>query len=88
MWLHLDIIERVNSDLKKVFSNVGYAIASVPTYPSGSMGFFLASNDDSINWNKPVRKCDGEGMRYYDAEVHEAAFCLPRFVKKVLEIVE
>ncbi|KAI8842561.1 S-adenosyl-L-methionine-dependent methyltransferase [Chytridium lagenaria] len=64
-----------------------YAWASVPTYPCGNMGFILCCNQEGRVISKPCRKFSKEeefDLRYYNAQVHEAAFVLPQFTKKGL----
>jgi len=43
MWLDLKLIKTVMDYNKKIFPVVGYAISSTPTYPSGTLGYLLAS---------------------------------------------
>ena len=45
MWLHLDLISGVMENNRKIFPVVKYAYTTIPTYPSGQIGFVLASND-------------------------------------------
>ena len=45
MWLHLDIIAGVMKKLKDHFSNVDWSYTTIPSYPSGQIGFILASLD-------------------------------------------
>ena len=47
MWLHLDLIGKVMTDCGKLFPTIEYAFTTIPTYPSGQIGFFLMSNDES-----------------------------------------
>ncbi|CAG8524607.1 7445_t:CDS:2 [Funneliformis caledonium] len=88
-WLHLELISAVQTYCHKLFPVVEYAFTTIPTYPSGQIGFMLCSNDPSINLKKPLRKWSEEEeedlCRYYNAQVHEAAFVLPQFTKNVLK---
>lgn len=45
MWLHLDLIARVMRDAKGLYPTVDYAYTCIPTYPSGQIGFVLASRN-------------------------------------------
>ncbi|KAJ3413159.1 hypothetical protein HDV05_008362 [Chytridiales sp. JEL 0842] len=87
-WLHLDLIKTVLTNSRKIYPVVEYAWNSVPTYPSGQIGYILCCNEAGRDLKKPVRKftrAQEESMlRYYNAEVHEAAFVLPQFTKKAL----
>lgn len=47
LWLHLDLISNVMGHLKNIFSSVRYAYTTIPTYPSGQIGFFVAGRDES-----------------------------------------
>lgn len=89
MWLHLDLIKQVMDGAKKVFSVVQYAYASVPTYPSGQIGFILCSNDSTKDLSRPVYKFSEEDearlLKYYNPQVHQASFVLPSFARRVLE---
>lgn len=89
MWLHLNFIKNVLDSARKVFPVVQYAWASVPTYPSGQIGFLICSNDPNMNPSIPKftfsKEFESSKLRYYDSEVHKASFVLPRFAKKVLQ---
>lgn len=76
---------------RESFSKVAYAYSSVPTYPSGQIGYLLATNDDSVVFEEPKTKfsetqCEALKLKYYDTQVHAAAFQLPRFIKKALKL--
>ncbi|KXS20845.1 spermine/spermidine synthase [Gonapodya prolifera JEL478] len=86
-WLHLPLIRQVLDASRLLYPTVEYAWASVPTYPSGQIGFLISSKNKR-ELRKPLRKFDEEtqkALRYYTAEVHEAAFVLPAFAKRVVE---
>ncbi|XP_012276735.1 spermidine synthase [Orussus abietinus] len=85
-------IEHVSSTFrlcKSVFPTSAYAVTSVPTYPTGQIGFVLGTSNANGNFKEPVRiftdqELENMGMRYYSANVHRAAFGLPRFLEKAL----
>ncbi|KAJ3072368.1 hypothetical protein HK102_006249 [Quaeritorhiza haematococci] len=86
-WLHLNLIKQVLTNSRKMYPVVDYAWASVPTYPSGQIGFILCCNEEGRILRKPARKFSKEvesKLKYYNSEVHEAAFVLPQFAKSVL----
>ncbi|KAI9026175.1 Spermine/spermidine synthase-domain-containing protein [Hyaloraphidium curvatum] len=89
IWLHMDLISAVLSSSRKLYPVVDYAIASVPTYPCGLMGFFICSKAAGRNVRKPSRKFDkakeDAELKYYNSDVHEAAFRLPTFARSALE---
>jgi spermidine synthase len=73
---------------RRVFSTVQYAYASVPTYPSGQIGFIVCSKEPNKDLSIPVRSFSEDEeerlLKYYNAEVHKAAFVLPSFAKRAL----
>lgn len=88
-WLHLDLICKVVSACASIFPTVDYAYTSVPTYPSGQIGFILCSLDSSKNaLTLPKRAPTADFqklLRYYTPAVHTAAFTLPHFVQAKLD---
>ncbi|KAF1815123.1 spermidine synthase-like protein [Eremomyces bilateralis CBS 781.70] len=88
-WLHLELIRRLKADCKQVFPVVEYAYTTIPTYPSGQIGFMVCCKDASRDVKKPVRSWtteeEEEICRYYSREIHEASFVLPTFARKVLK---
>ena len=47
IWLHLDLIAKVMKDAGELFNIVDYAKTSIPTYPSGTIGFIMCSVADA-----------------------------------------
>ncbi|KAK9768587.1 putrescine aminopropyltransferase [Basidiobolus ranarum] len=89
IWLHLPLIKNVLKFSKEIYPTVEYAYTTIPTYPSGQIGFILCSNEEGKNMKKPTRRWTPEEetklCRYYNAAIHEAAFVLPQFAKQALE---
>ncbi|XP_074501264.1 spermidine synthase isoform X2 [Sebastes fasciatus] len=88
-WLHLELIKEMQTFCKTLFPVVDYAYCTIPTYPSGQIGFMLCSRNPETNFKEPARalsKEDSESMtlKYYNTEIHRASFVLPEFAKKVL----
>ncbi|KAI9208866.1 Spermidine/spermine synthase [Polychytrium aggregatum] len=87
-WLHLDLIKEVLDNSRKIYPTVEYAWCSIPTYPSGQIGFVLCCNEAGRDLKAPVRKFSPEfestHLRYYNSDVHRAAFVLPNFAKIAL----
>ncbi|XP_061360118.1 spermine synthase-like isoform X2 [Gastrolobium bilobum] len=91
MWLHTHLIQDMISICQETFSgSVRYAWASVPTYPSGVIGFILCSTEgppvDFVNPINPIEKVEGAAkhrreLRFYNSQMHKAAFALPAFLK-------
>ncbi|KAF3931994.1 hypothetical protein ABW20_dc0102976 [Dactylellina cionopaga] len=87
-WLHLPLIKGLKKICKEIFPVVEYAYTTIPTYPSGQIGFMVCCKDASRDVSKPLRKWTEEEeeklCRYYNAKVHEASFILPTFARKEL----
>lgn len=88
-WLGLGHVKRTVMHCRRHFDVVGYAVASVPTYPCGQIGFVVGSLDADAKLDEPVRRfTDAElkrmNLRYYNGEMHKASFVLPSFVKEKL----
>lgn len=88
IWLHMDIISKLKKECGEVFPVAEYAYTSIPTYPSGTIGFMVCSKDPSAELKQPLRKFDEEftsqHLRYYNSKVHEASFVLPQWADKKL----
>ncbi|CAH8386904.1 unnamed protein product [Eruca vesicaria subsp. sativa] len=61
-------------------------------YCSGVIGFMLCSTEGpEVDFKNPVNPIDDSSsksngpLKFYNAEIHSAAFCLPSFAKKVIE---
>ncbi|KAK6262464.1 hypothetical protein QUC31_008280 [Theobroma cacao] len=97
MWLHTHLIEDMISICRETFKgSVHYAWASVPTYPSGVIGFLICSTEgppvDFVNPINPIEKLDGayhhkRELRFYNSEMHRAAFALPSFLKREVRLL-
>ncbi|KMT07280.1 hypothetical protein BVRB_6g149100 [Beta vulgaris subsp. vulgaris] len=95
IWLHMHIIEDIVSNCREIFKgSVNYAWTTVPTYPSGVIGFMLCSTEGpQVDFKHPVNPIDkienteneARPLKFYNSELHSAAFCLPSFAKKVIE---
>ena len=88
-WLHLPLITQLKKDCKEIFPVAEYAYTTIPTYPSGQIGFMVCSKDANSNVKVPLRSWtaeeEAEKCRYYNAEIHKASFILPTFAKKALQ---
>ncbi|RPA87156.1 spermidine synthase [Ascobolus immersus RN42] len=87
-WLHLDMIENLVKSCREVFPVVEYAYTTIPTYPSGQIGFLVCTKDSTRNVKVPLRKWTREEeeklCRYYNADIHAASFVLPNFARNKL----
>ncbi|CAK7295684.1 Spermidine synthase [Vulpes lagopus] len=75
-----------------LFPVVAYAYCTIPTYPSGQIGFMLCSKNPSTDFQKPVqqltqKQVEQMQLKYYNSDVHQAAFVLPEFARKALNDV-
>lgn len=88
-WLHLSLITDLKKSCKEVFPVAEYAYTTIPTYPSGQIGFMVCCKDATRNVKEPVRSWSREEeeklCRYYNADIHRASFVLPNFARKALE---
>ncbi|XP_074558457.1 spermidine synthase 1-like [Curcuma longa] len=95
IWLHMHIIEDIVSNCRQIFKgSVNYAWTSVPTYPSGVIGFMICSTEGpTVDFRHPVYHIDEEDhanksagpLKFYNSEIHSAAFCLPSFAKRMFD---
>ncbi|XP_078407520.1 spermidine synthase-like [Cetorhinus maximus] len=88
-WLHLELIKEMRRFCKSLFPVVEYAYSTIPTYPSGQIGFMLCSKNPETSFREPVRQLSAEEvdrmqLKYYNADMHRAAFVLPEFARKAL----
>jgi len=88
-WLHLPLISKVIAACATIFPTVDYAYTSVPTYPSGQIGFILCSLNPARNTLAAPKRAPTDHfqaqLRYYNPAIHAAAFTLPQFVAVELE---
>lgn len=84
-WLYLDLIASVLRTCGDIFSCARYAYATVPSYPSGQIGFIVCSKDPHTDGSAPVRQPPLDmDLHYYSPEMHLASFVLPVFAAKAL----
>ncbi|RLN61069.1 hypothetical protein BBJ28_00007015 [Nothophytophthora sp. Chile5] len=91
LWLHLDLIVDVMSRCQSIFPTINYSYTTIPTYPSGQIGFIMCSLDESEGaLATPKRTPDAkmeQTLRYYNAKIHEASFVLPNFAERKIATV-
>ncbi|KAI9754943.1 MAG: putrescine aminopropyltransferase [Chaenotheca gracillima] len=88
-WLHLQLIAGLRASCKEVFPVAEYAYTTIPTYPSGQIGFMVCCKDPTRDVTRPLRSWPNEKdeeklCRYYNAKIHEASFILPSFARAAL----
>lgn len=88
-WLHLPLITKLKKDCGEVFPVAEYGFTTIPTYPSGQIGFMVCTKDATRDVKKPLRSWTPEEevklCRYYNSEVHKSAFVLPTFAAQALK---
>ncbi|GAA0168314.1 transferase [Lithospermum erythrorhizon] len=93
MWLHTHLIQDMLSVCCETFKgSVHYAWASVPTYPSGVIGFLLCSTEGGppVDFQNPINPIEQleravqhrRELRFYNSEMHRAAFALPSYLRR------
>ncbi len=82
-----DTIKKVYKNLKTIFPIVELYTASIPTYPSGLWSFAFCSKQ-----HHPLKDLNRRyfadlklDLKYYNTDLHEAAFKLPNFVRKLVK---
>lgn len=86
MWLHLNLITPLMASCREIYSTVEYAFTSIPTYPSGQIGFLMCAKQ-GCNLKEPCRSPSDEmqkSLQYYNSEIHTSSFVLPEFAKRAL----
>ncbi|KAG5046268.1 hypothetical protein AAZX31_06G175800 [Glycine max] len=91
IWFHSLDIEELLTKCRQTFKGSSdYAWTTVPAYPSGVIGFLLCSTEGPfVDFRNPINPIDPENygiskqpLKFYNSEVHSAAFCLPSFAKR------
>lgn len=96
-WLHLNLIQPLMTNIASFYHTVEYAYTTIPTYPSGQIGFVIATKQQEPTTTTttgsrglcrvPVRKPTDEmasQLQYYTTELHQAAFVLPAFAQRAI----
>ena len=89
LWLHMPTILKLAEMCKDIFGrgSVHYGFTTIPTYPSGQIGFMIcakAQGDEAVDMRAQRRRIGGGSCKYYNADVHQAAFILPQFAVDAL----
>jgi len=69
--------------------NIHTYLAFIQTYPTGMWSFTYGTKDGthpvrSLDMNKASEFAAAHDLQYYNSDVHQAAFCLPTFIKNML----
>ncbi|KAK9385347.1 Spermidine/spermine synthase [Lipomyces mesembrius] len=88
IWLHMPLIRDLKKACSEVFPVAEYAYTTIPTYPSGQIGFMVCSKDAKCKVDTPTRVTDPEKekelFRYYNSAIHRASFVLPTWARTFL----
>jgi len=80
---HQKIIKSLFSFIKDIYPISEYYYTLVPTYPSGMIGFTFCSKKyypiNDFNETEALKLTD---LKYYNKDIHRAAFNLPTFVQE------
>jgi spermidine synthase / saccharopine dehydrogenase (NADP+, L-glutamate-forming) len=85
LWIHLPLICELKQMTAGLFPVTEYAYTTIPTYPSGQIGFMVCSKDPKRDLKTPVKGRQLKGCRYYNEQMHKSAFVLPEFGRAILE---
>lgn len=81
-------MKKVSDALNDLFLNSGVYLSYIPLYPAGMWSMALGSkSEDPLSENVIKRIEDGveslKPLKYYNPDVHNAAFALPNFVSDI-----
>ncbi|XP_057658560.1 spermidine synthase [Diorhabda carinulata] len=90
VWSDLPHVKKTVANCKQHFKTVKYAYSSVPSYPDGQIGYLVATSDENNDLKTPKYKftpkqIDELELKFYNDEIHSAAFVLPNFVRKQVQ---
>ncbi len=82
-----DWVRAISQKLKALFPTVYFYQAHIPTYPSGHWLFGFASKryHPLKDFRKEKYLQHNLSLKYYNKDVHYAAFALPNFVKELVK---
>lgn len=85
--MHQPLVKKVFGFVDKHFPYANLFMSYIPIYPTGMHCFTLGSKTyNPLTW-EPNREQKFK-TKYYNKEIHKAAFALPNFVKEYLHISE
>lgn len=79
---HLDFIKGCQKTFNEIFRTARLYMGPAPSYPGGSWCYaFLSDNVDPLVLHREAP----QGLRYYNRDIHQAAFALPAFLKNKIQ---
>jgi spermidine synthase len=81
------LLKHVVTQVSSLFAHFRYYYCAIPSFPEGICGFVACSKANVITQNIKSGVADtiAEKCQYYGPEIHQAAFCLPRYIKQLLK---
>ncbi|XP_068632303.1 spermidine synthase [Battus philenor] len=88
-WNDINLVTNTLKYCRNQFAVGAYAYTSVPTYPSGLIGFVIGSLDPNVKFGSPQITFTKEeersmNLKYYNSDIHKAAFTLPTSIRNQL----
>lgn len=83
---HRETIGALFEFIPTLFRKYGYYWISIPTYPSGIIGFSILSDELDPYAPVPDETRVPGGLRYYTPQIHRASFVLPAFAKEFIPV--
>nr|ODN94537.1 spermidine synthase [Cryptococcus depauperatus CBS 7855] len=83
LWVHLPLIKQLKETCKKLFPVVNYGITAIPTYPCGQIGIMVCSKKAGRDVSVPLHPVPE--TKYYNSDLHRAAFVIPEFGRAMLD---
>jgi spermidine synthase len=81
-FFQLESLKHAKNELRDVFEIFRFYLAPVPTYPGGYWCYvFLSDRVDPF----AIKREPPRDLRYYNLEIHKAAFALPNYLREILE---
>jgi spermidine synthase len=76
-----EVVKSLQDISRQCFEYSAYGMFYVPTYPTGNIGICAGGVgvDPRVSRREPP-----SGLRYYNQDIHNAAFILPQFVRELL----
>ena len=73
---------------KELFDQVAVYCSNIPTYPTGYWSFTMGSKtmDPRTDWSEERAKQLEPDLRYYNRDLHRAAFALPTFFREWIDV--
>ncbi len=83
-----DIVQGISHKLHAVFPKVHFYQAHIPSYPSGHWLFAFASKQyhPLKDYREEKYHQHALKLKYYNSDLHFAAFALPNFVKEIVHV--